>query len=261
MDNNSKKVEFLVIGAGLPRTGTLSLMYALEIILPGKCHHMIKAINFDEQWSDIFSGRMNDEDFKNFFLSNNEVAGMDVPFCFEYKRAMRVFPDAKVILTTRDPESWVKSMKSTIFKRHIFDPTMIFMLLGLFPTYLGDPRGTQKKWPKLMFQAAEKYVSEHVELRKAILGNTGVEFFNKWEQNVEKTVPQERLLKYSVKEGWGPLCKFLNVPQPDIPFPRVNSSDEFTQARDTVYRRSWLLLYEFVSIPLWIYGVYRLSYR
>ena len=64
---------------------------------------------------------------------------------------MRVFPDLKVLLPMPDPESWVKSARSTIFKRHIFDPTIIFMFWGLFTAYLGDP------W--LMFQAAKKCVS------------------------------------------------------------------------------------------------------
>jgi len=250
--------EFLVIGAGLPRTGTLSFMYALEMILPGKCHHMMKALNQDKEWSDILSGKMNDEEFKNFFLSNNEVAAVDAPFCFEYQRAMRVFPNAKVILTVREPEGWIKSVRSTIFKRPWLDPSVLFMLLGLFPTYLGDPRHSQNKWPKLMFAAAAKHKSKMMELQKAVSEDRGAEFFNEWSKHVEAEVPKDRLLKFHVKEGWGPLCKFLGVPEPDVPFPRVNSTNEFADAHATIYRRSWLLLYEMITIPLCIYGMCKL---
>jgi len=37
-----------------------------------------------------------------------------------------------------------------------------------------------------------------------------------------------QLLEFSVKEGWGPLCAFLGVPVPDVPFPRLNSREEIT---------------------------------
>ena len=39
----TEPVSYVLIGAGLPRTGTLSTFTALERLLPGKCHHMIRA--------------------------------------------------------------------------------------------------------------------------------------------------------------------------------------------------------------------------
>ena len=45
--------------------------------------------------------------------------------------------------------------------------------------------------------------------------------FDAWEAEVQASVPAERLLKFSVKEGWGPLVDFLGVSEPDVPFPRV----------------------------------------
>lgn len=35
-----------------------------------------------------------------------------------------------------------------------------------------------------------------------------------------------QVLEFSVKQGWEPLCEFLGVPVPDVPFPRVNSTAE-----------------------------------
>ncbi len=49
-------------------------------------------------------------------------------------------------------------------------------------------------------------------------------FFNKWVDEVKRYVPKERLLVFEVKEGWKPLCDFLGVPVPDIPFPRSNDT-------------------------------------
>ena len=42
-------------------------------------------------------------------------------------------------------------------------------------------------------------------------------------------LPAERLLIYSPRQGWEPLCSFLGVPVPDVSFPRVNSRDEISQ--------------------------------
>ena len=49
-------------------------------------------------------------------------------------------------------------------------------------------------------------------------------FFNEWVEEVKRAVPPEKLLIFEVKEGWAPLCKFLGVPEPTIPFPRVNDT-------------------------------------
>ena len=48
--------------------------------------------------------------------------------------------------------------------------------------------------------------------------------FNKWNQSVKKYVPDENILIYKVNEGWEPLCKFLNKPIPDAPFPYLNKT-------------------------------------
>ena len=51
-----------------------------------------------------------------------------------------------------------------------------------------------------------------------------VAYFNNWVEEVKRTVPKEKLLIFSVKEGWGPLCKFLDAPIPEGPFPNTNDS-------------------------------------
>ena len=51
-----------------------------------------------------------------------------------------------------------------------------------------------------------------------------VQYFNNWTEKVKKAVPEERLIVFNVKEGWEPLCSFLNLPVPDMPFPRGNDT-------------------------------------
>ena len=51
-----------------------------------------------------------------------------------------------------------------------------------------------------------------------------VKHFNKWVHEVKNSVPSDKLLVFEVKEGWGPLCKFLDVPVPNFPFPNTNDT-------------------------------------
>ena len=57
-----------------------------------------------------------------------------------------------------------------------------------------------------------------------------VEFYNDWKKDVIDTVPEEKLLIYQVKDGWDPLCRFLGVETPSVPFPRLNDTKEVIKA-------------------------------
>ena len=46
-------------------------------------------------------------------------------------------------------------------------------------------------------------------------------------ESVRSVIPADQLLVYEVREGWEPLCDFLQVPVPDEPFPRTNRREEF----------------------------------
>lgn len=46
---------------------------------------------------------------------------------------------------------------------------------------------------------------------------------------VRGAAPSDRFLEYDPRQGWEPICKFLDVPIPDEPFPTGNVADEFHQ--------------------------------
>ena len=54
-------------------------------------------------------------------------------------------------------------------------------------------------------------------------------FYEDWIEDVKKTVPEEQLLIFNAKQGWKPLCDFLEIPVPahGRPFPHVNETKEF----------------------------------
>ncbi len=52
------------------------------------------------------------------------------------------------------------------------------------------------------------------------------EAFEYWNSRVISSIPQDKLLIYNPKEGWGPLCQFLGLPEPKVPFPHVNKRED-----------------------------------
>lgn len=71
-----------------------------------------------------------------------------------------------------------------------------------------------------------------------------VEFYNRWVEDVKKTVPADKLLVFNVKQGWEPLCKFLGLPIPSNPFPHHNETAEFKK----MLNRAKVMSYVFVWI-------------
>ncbi len=53
--------------------------------------------------------------------------------------------------------------------------------------------------------------------------------FNKHIEDVKAYVPADKLLIYDVSDGWGPLCKFLGVPEPNEPLPHLNKKENFKE--------------------------------
>lgn len=53
-------------------------------------------------------------------------------------------------------------------------------------------------------------------------GTFGKQVYTEHYSMVRKMVPETNLLEYSVEDGWEPLCRFLDLPIPDVPFPKGN---------------------------------------
>jgi hypothetical protein len=206
-----------VIGAGLPRTGTLTQKVALEMLGFAPCYHMVNVLmdlDLVPQWRAAYEGNADWEQIFNGFDST-----VDWPGSYYYRELIEVYPDAKVLLSTRDGEKWARSMRDTIWPVLYGDD-----LQGRFAAAreLVDP-----KW----FAYAE--MMRDMWSRSGLL--RGKETTDEWmaaaighyEEQVRRDVPSDRLLVWSVGDGWEPLCEFLEVPVPDTPFPHLNDSKEF----------------------------------
>jgi hypothetical protein len=124
-----------VIGAGLGRTGTLSLKKALEILLHGQCYHGSYVI-IDQTsdhtgfWRKLQVKKADIDEIKAEF--KNFASTTDNPACIHYEDLLAVYPDAKVILSIRDSGGWNKSMNETLFQSLTGHPKMRFGMRILF---------------------------------------------------------------------------------------------------------------------------------
>lgn len=199
----------------------MSLKAALEELGFGPCYHMIEVFAHPEHadhWQAAWRGEPVDWEG---FLGGYEAA-VDWPACSFYEELMERYPDAKVILTVRDPERWYESMRSTIYKLTRISTRSSLSRVGLAFLSL-FVSGT--------FTIRPLQIAEEIVLRGTFDGkfedkHHAIEVFNRNNEEVRRRVPQERLLIYEVKEGWEPLCEFLGVEEPDKPFPRLNDAAE-----------------------------------
>jgi hypothetical protein len=208
-----------LIGAGLPRTATTTQMIALEMLgLP--CYHMRDMMADPEtsvpQWRKAFEG---DGDWDEIFAGKEST--VDWPAAWHWRELMDVYPDAKVLLSVRTADSWVRSMGDTITQIFYGDTLMHHLARA---HYNVDPG--YAAWIDLLTEM------NFGEERGAWAGTNGepaamAEAMERWNQTVIDTVPAERLLVWDPKEGWEPLCQFLEVPVPETPLPNVNDTENF----------------------------------
>ncbi|MBK6959717.1 MAG: sulfotransferase family protein [Gammaproteobacteria bacterium] len=192
-----------VIGAGFGRTGTLSLRAALTDLGFGPVYHMLEVVRQPEMAADR-SGvdRRAGADPRPARLSRRHRLARPPLW-----RLARLYPDAKVILTLRDPEQWYRSIEGTIYQ------------------VLSRP-------PPPGMPEAQATMARRIVLEETFQGRLGdrehaIGVFERHNREVRETVPASKLLVFDVREGWEPLCGFLGVPVPAQAFPKTNSSDEF----------------------------------
>jgi len=148
----------------------------------------------------------------------------------------------KVILLTRSPSAWWTSMQSTVFRHG--RPSDV-SVIGRFKQFLilAKPGGGQA-WSFLevlkhtrMERYHEGYMDEHARIVQSAVEDAN--------ERLSKEGIMIPLLEYQVKDGWEPLCNFLDMPVPDIAFPRVNDTASFQRRfrKSMAIGAGWWLLW------------------
>ena len=232
-----------MIGAGKCRTGTSTLKAAMEI-LGMKCYHMTEAHKLHDHpllWSECFDNRPSG-DVDSLLGKSGYEASCDFPSCVFFEEQMKAYPDAKVILTIRDPEKWYKSCCDTVFQHLPENDSCpigfrMFILVWL-------PKGTAEFFDKCICQL--------------FLQNQGfskencIRCFNEHNEYVKRVVPPGKLLVVDITSGemsWKKLCEFLEVPIPNVPFPRLNDTKEMQRVTLVINIIGWIIGFLGLGIP------------
>jgi hypothetical protein len=195
-----------LIGAGLGRTGTLSLKAALERLGFGPCYHMIEVLVAPQRgrlW--LEQAKRGTRDWDAVF--DGYRATVDWPAAAYWRELASRYPDVKVLLSLRDADRWHASVMNTIY-----------------PVMMQGPPG----------EAPQDLRDFHELVRALIFDQTfggrlddaahAMRVFEQHNRAVIDAIPAERLLVYRTGDGWDPLCRFLGVPVPEEDFPHLNDT-------------------------------------
>ena len=207
-----------LIGAGLPRTGTLTQKLALEQLGLGPCYHWVnlfadqshvelwhRALDGEPIWEEVFAG---------------QGATVDWPGGYFYRELLEVYPDAKVLLSVREPRAWEASFRETIWTMCHGD--------SLMPLLSRARREVDPYWRRYLELVDRMFWGERGTFsaghaKPSLL----IEQMVAHNERVKRTVPPERLLVWQAADGWEPLCEFLELEVPPDPLPHLNDRETF----------------------------------
>ncbi len=209
-----------IIGAGFPRTGTNTLRESLTQLGYVKTYHMKELIVHPENlhyWETLSrTGTTNWEE-----LYNGYQATVDFPCYPWYKEHLKQYPDAKVILTLRPFEDWYSSVYNTIWQAQN-PPESQRAAMG--ERLASDPH---LRSVMQVMEFAKVHFMDIPFQGRFIDKEHAEKVYNNHNEEVKKHVPAKQLLVFEVREGWEPLCTFLNKPIPEQPLPHTNKREDF----------------------------------
>jgi hypothetical protein len=188
----------------------MSLKAALERLGFGPCFHMVEVFAGMPRTLELWEAAARGEpDWPAVF--EGFASTVDYPGCTFWRELAAEYPEAKVILTWRDPDGWFDSVSRSIFGARSLATIDASPAKAFFEgTVLAD------------------FDRQRMGDRAYMTG-----FFERWNAAVIADVPPERLLVFEASQGWQPLCEFLGVGVPDAPYPRLNSSEEWARRGTT----------------------------
>ncbi|XP_031567600.1 uncharacterized protein LOC116302451 [Actinia tenebrosa] len=201
-----------IICAGLMKTGTKSLTRALRVL-------GYKVYDFDDQnlhFGDEFNGLYFKNQVPDFYRMFKDVdVVVDFPSYFFFEELMEAFPEAKVILTVRtDEDAWEGSFKNQL---DVIQSSFLTKYKIVFPS----------------FEKLHRLYWKNIAAVFGITDSTATYIARKryrWHNDrVKFVVPADKLLVFSVEQGWKPLCEFTGKDVPDQPFPHLNVKGEIME--------------------------------
>ena len=135
------------------------------------------------------------------------VAAVDWPASAFWPELMEAYPEALVILSVRDSESWWQSANNTIFPSS---------------RKFGEQDENGRQWFEMVMAMMASRFTTELDNREAAIAA-----YEANNQRARETVPASRLLEWTASDGWAPICEALGLPIPDEPFPLTNTTAEW----------------------------------
>jgi len=240
--SNQDNEGIKVVGVGWGRTGTFSLKTAFEELGFGPGYNMKSVTDLGFYHADAWNRKAHGEDVDLREIFKGFQSMTEFPTCYYYKEMMALYSKAKFVLTTRDPDRWYNSAKETIF-------------VAMCPKFPASIMYSISPVLNAWREMSQKLVVEGLMKGKINDRAGAIREFLEWQEEIKRNIPADRLLIFDVKQGWAPLCKFLEVPVPDTPFPYVNDAAEFKQHTNSLTFQGWVVLLVFpllIALFLWI---------
>ncbi|KAL8709000.1 MAG: hypothetical protein Q9220_006209 [cf. Caloplaca sp. 1 TL-2023] len=167
-------------------------------------------------------------------LLQDYSAVTDIPCVLFSDELLAAFPNAKVILTNRDPDRWAQSME----KLYSIITWKSMTLLAKFEPDIA-------KYLEILQTAIASWTTDDWKSRSQLRNG-----FLRHYQHIRSSVPPERLLDFRSEDGWLPLCEFLDKPVPSESYPNVNGGNELFHIHYVLIAFSTMILV--LKRGLWI---------
>ncbi|KAI1359658.1 hypothetical protein F5Y08DRAFT_344479 [Xylaria arbuscula] len=263
VEQGSKYNGPVVIGTGLPRTGTTSLQVALHTLGFAPCSHFRGDFVNDKfpwpmgrRWRAAMYAQDKQERQKilrQIFADRGFNSCTDYPSSLFVEDLVEMYPNAKFVHCERSsPQLWRDSVNESIGRANEWGfvlPALLFpsVMFNLQPIFRAIQARTQRMFGVGLWASREDVGLYHAH--------------NAW---VKRVVPKDRLLIFNPKDGYPVLCEFLGVPIPqdeqgnDLVYPHVNDRETMNKGFAKMLRVGfglWAVFIAGVSFTLNRYGV------
>ncbi|KAL8660876.1 MAG: hypothetical protein Q9202_006107 [Teloschistes flavicans] len=212
---------------------------ALEGLGYGPCYHMADCFQNPldcDMWTEAFKakfqgkGRQYTKDDWDQLLGHCQSIA-DVPPAAFIPELCAAYPDAKVVIVQRDPDSWYNSSRGTVMEYALSKQNRILSFFERWRT-----RRMVSMISLCFICLFGIFDSDHpTEMREAWL-----EGYSRVYDEARRVVPEKQRLEYKLGQGWEPLCKFLAIEVPEKPFPHINAQADFGVRMDALTQKMWM---------------------
>ncbi|KAI1267774.1 hypothetical protein F5Y18DRAFT_378793 [Xylariaceae sp. FL1019] len=257
----------LVIGTGLPRTGTTSLQHALITLGFGPCSHFRSEFveeGFPWPTSKLWQRAcyMLDREerqkiLRQIFVNKGWKSCCDYPSSLFVEDLVELYPDAKFVHCERSsPQLWRDSVNESIGRSQEWGMWIPALALPFFAFNTQPILNAIQSRTKRVFGAGIWGSKDDVKL------------YHAHNDMVKRVVPKDKLLIFNPKDGYPVLCEFLGVPIPkdeegnDLIYPHVNDRETMAKgfmALKLLGYASWTIAIAGITFTLTRFGYVNLS--